>query len=149
MEQLEAQLGINEQTDADFLILADFAQVVGGKLYLMGGGWSRFNPPAYPAAVQFGIGFGIRVPYAETEDPHHVELVMESADGVVLWRIEADLETGRPPGTKGESQLAILAVTGGATLDSPGEFVLRAKVDHRERKRFSFRAMQALGTPSR
>jgi hypothetical protein len=140
VEQLDAALA-SEQTDIDFLILGDFAQMVGGKVYIMGGGWSRFSPPLYPANVQFGIAVGVRVPYMEAEDPHHVELIMESADGGTIWKVDADLETGRPPGTKGESQLAMLALSGGAQLKQPGEFVIRAKVDHRERKRISFRAV--------
>lgn len=143
MEQLETPLSISEQTDVDFLILADFAQALGGKLYLQGGGWSRFKPPAYPASVQFGVGLGVRVPYAETEDKHHVILTMQTADGVELWRIDADVETGRPPGSRGEAQLAILAVSGGAELKGPGEFVLKASVDGRERKRVSFKALPA------
>jgi hypothetical protein len=143
MEQLETPITIREHTDVDFLILADFAQAVGGKLYLQGGGWSRFNPASYPAAVQFGVGLGVRVPYEETEDKHHVELKMQTADGAELWKIDADLETGRPPGSRGEAQLAILAVSGGAQLQGPGEFVLRASVDGKERKRVSFKAMPA------
>ncbi|HEY7847359.1 MAG TPA: hypothetical protein VIC83_04095 [Candidatus Limnocylindria bacterium] len=145
MEQLEAPITIREHTDVDFLILADFAQAIGGKLYLQGGGWSRFNPPAYPAPVQFGVGLGVRVPYEETEDKHHVELKMQTADGTDLWRIDADIETGRPPGSRGEPQLAILAVSGGAQLQEPGEFVLRATVDGKERKRVSFKAMPTPG----
>lgn len=145
MDQLETPITLREHTDVDFLILADFAQAVGGKLYLQGGGWSRFSPPAYPAPVQFGVGLGVRVPYEETEDRHHVELTMQTADGADLWRIDADLETGRPPGSRGEAQLAILAVSGSAQLQEPGEFVLRASVDGKERKRVSFKAMP---TPS-
>jgi hypothetical protein len=145
VEQLEAPITIREHTDVDFLILADFAQAIGGKLYLQGGCWSRFNPPAYPAPVQFGVGLGVRVPYEETEDKHHVELKMQTADGTDLWRIDADIETGRPPGSRGEPQLAILAVSGGAQLQEPGEFVLRATVDGKERKRVSFKAMPTPG----
>jgi len=141
MEQLETPITIREHTDVDFLILADFAQAIGGKLYLQGGGWSRFNPASYPAAVQFGVGLGVRVPYEETEDKHHVEVKMQTADGAELWKIDADLETGRPPGSRGEAQLAIIAVSGGAQLQGPGEFVLRASVDGKERKRVSFKAM--------
>lgn len=143
MNQLDANLVISEQTQVDFLILGDFAQVMGGKLNLMGGGWTRFSPPQYPATIQVGIAAGVRVPYSEAEDKHHIELRMEDADGAELWKVEADLETGRPAGTKGESQLGIIALNGSARLEGPGEFVVRASVDGREGRRISFKAVSA------
>lgn len=48
--------------------------------------------PEVPAAVQFGVGLGVRVPNEEIEDKHHVELRMQTADGAELWRIDADIE---------------------------------------------------------
>jgi hypothetical protein len=45
----------------EFLILADRAEVVGGKLYLMGGGWDQVTlPPIDPSAVM-AIGVAVRV----------------------------------------------------------------------------------------
>ena len=68
---------------------------------------------------------------------------MQTADGAELWKIDADLETGRPPGSRGEAQLAIIAASGGTQLQGAGAFVLRASIDGKERKRVSFKAMPA------
>ena len=37
------------QLEIDFMILADGAQAVGGKLYMLGGGWSASSFPSFPA----------------------------------------------------------------------------------------------------
>src|SRR5660397_182444 len=39
----------------DYLLVADGAQVVGGKLYLLGGGWDRLTVPQLPGG-EFEVG---------------------------------------------------------------------------------------------
>jgi hypothetical protein len=133
-----------EGTSIDFLLTADFAEVVQGKVYVMGAGWDKFAPPAYPAVMRIGLAAGIRVPYLESNVPHHLSLTLRSGDGADLFKIEGDLETGRPPGSRGESVLVPLAVNAQVDVPGPQLMELVAVVDGGATRRISIRAV---GTP--
>ena len=133
-----------EATSIDFLLTADFAEVVQGKVYVMGAGWDKFAPPAYPAVMRIGLAAGIRVPYLESNVPHHLSLTLRSGDGADLFKIEGDLETGRPPGPRGESVLVPLAVNAQVDVPGPQLMELVAVVDGGTTRRISIRAV---GTP--
>ena len=49
----------------EYAILADGAQAVGGKLYILGGGWNVFYAQAFPAPVN--IALGVNVSYTSNE----------------------------------------------------------------------------------
>jgi hypothetical protein len=131
-------------TTIDFLLTADFAEVVQGKVYIMGAGWDKFAPPTYPAVMRIGLAAGIRVPYLESNVPHHLSVTLRSGDGEDLFKIEGDLETGRPAGSRGESVLVPLAVNAQVDVRGPQLMELVAEVDGRSTKRISIRAV---GTP--
>jgi len=133
-----------EGTTIDFLLTADFAEVVQGKVYIMGAGWDKFAPPTYPAVMRIGLAAGIRVPYLESNLPHHLSVALRSGDGEDLFKIEGDLETGRPAGSRGESVLVPLAVNAQVDVRGPQLMELVAEVDGRSTKRISIRAV---GTP--
>lgn len=86
------------------IILADFAQVVNGKLYIMGGGWSIIGPEPCPTA----IAIKIEVPWNQTNKKHNLRLeLLDSNYHPVLvptpvgnspLKISADFEVGRPAG---------------------------------------------------
>lgn len=90
------------------LILADAAQAsgVGGKVHMLGAGWSITTSPTAPAAV---VGL-IKIPWdlANQKIAMLVELVDEDGKPVQLpgpkgdepVRFGADLEVGRPAGLK-------------------------------------------------
>ena len=130
-----------EGTSIDFLLTADFAEVVQGKVYLMGAGWDKFSPPGYPAVMRIGLAAGIRVPYLESNVPHHLSVTLRSGDGEDLFKIEGDLETGRPPGSRGESVLVPLAVNAQVNVPAPQLMELVAEVDGRSTRRISIRAV--------
>ena len=43
----------------EYVVLADAAQAVGGKIYILGGGWNVFRAANYPAPVQLAVAAGI------------------------------------------------------------------------------------------
>ena len=59
------------------LILADFAQVAGGKLTLVGAGWDRTGPTPTPT----GIGILLKVPWEATNRRHEVSVRLLDSDG--------------------------------------------------------------------
>ncbi|MFA6435104.1 MAG: hypothetical protein WCW52_10445 [Elusimicrobiales bacterium] len=86
------------------MMLADFAQAVKGKLYIMGGGWSIIGPKPGPSA----IAIKIEVPWTETNRKHDLRLELLDSDcrpvlvptavGDSPLVLKACFEVGRPPG---------------------------------------------------
>lgn len=84
------------------MLLADSAQSVGGKLYVLGGGWS-VTAPGIPHAVALHF----QVPWDQSDDRHSFKLILLTSDGVPFGEdqgtpvsVEGDFQTGRPAGIK-------------------------------------------------
>jgi hypothetical protein len=89
------------------LMLADAAQAVDNKLYILGGGWSIIGPTPAPSA----IALHIKVPWDEANVRHRMRLELVTSDGDPVTVstpgvgdqplfIESEFEVGRPPGLK-------------------------------------------------
>jgi hypothetical protein len=115
----------------DYLLLADGAQVQGGKLYVLGGGWDRLQFPTYPSRLTVGLAFGVRVPWNETNRKHSFVIRGMTTDGTdELFRAEGEFEVGRPPGVpQGMSQIFQMAATLPLNIPKPGTYVVEAKID--------------------
>lgn len=135
-----------DHTVIDYLLAADFAEVINGKSYVMGAGWDRISPPQYPAHVRLGIAVGVRVPFLESNQPHHLTITLREGDGKELVRIEGDLETGRPPQSRGESTLVPLAANTNVTIEGPQLLEIVAQIGE-STKRISIRAMTPGAAP--
>ncbi len=126
----------------DYLILADWAEVINGKLYLQGGGWSAIN--AYePLPVTRGIAIAVspRVEWRETNMPHTLEMRVIREEGQAeLAKIEASFEVGRRAGMpQGIAQSQPLAVNLPLTFEHAGEYEVRAAIDGEEVATLAFR----------
>jgi hypothetical protein len=134
--------------EIEFLIIADAAEVVNNKLYMMGGGWNQWRSPTYPAPIRVGIAVGLLVPWDQTNEKHPVRLSIVDADGnAIVPNIGAQVEVGRPPGiTAGSSQRALLAINAGFPVPKPGRYEVCAVAgqDGMER-RVTFEAVLAGG----
>ena len=84
------------------MMLADAAQEVNGKLYVLGGGWSITGPVLPPMAIALKLD----VPWSAANQKHEFLLVLVDADGHPV-RVEGQdgdvgaggtFEVGRPPG---------------------------------------------------
>src|SRR3546814_16783640 len=62
---------------ARFLSLADAAEAVNGKLYILGGGWSITGPDPTPSA----IAIKIEVPWDQAKTRHQLKLELFNDDG--------------------------------------------------------------------
>jgi hypothetical protein len=99
------------------MILADFAEAVNGKLYIMGGGWSITGPRPTPSA----IAIKIEVPWTAANSKHEIKLELLDGDyrpvlvptvgGDAPLIIQGGFEVGRPPG-----------IITGSPLDMPMAF---------------------------
>ena len=125
----------------DFLILADAAQEIAGKLYLLGGGWDIHSPQQYPSVIPFGLGVGILVPWSQTNVKHHFTFFIKASEGPELARGEGDFEVGRKAGIRaGMMQRVVLGIYGQLTLPEPGTYEIIAEVAD-NMKRITFDAL--------
>ena len=84
------------------MMLADAAQEVNGKLYVLGGGWSVTGPVLPPMALALKLD----VPWSAANQSHEFLLVLVDTDGHPVHvgggeddvRAGGTFEVGRPPG---------------------------------------------------
>ena len=126
------------------LLLADSAQAVDGKLYVLGGAWNVLRFPEFPAQLIVGIAVAIDVDWNETNRRHHLDVHFEDADGKPMDpTIGADFEAGRPPGAVAGVDLRIVfAVNGPLTIPAAGSYSAVASVGGTELARARFQAVQ-------
>jgi hypothetical protein len=134
---------LGSDIDVAYFVLADAAQVVDGKLYLIGGGWDVVWVGQFPAAHPFAVCVGLRVPWDHTNTPHTMNLVVETADGQILGQIQGKFEVGKPAGlAQGSAQLINLAFQSTLSLDAPGRFRIRAMIDDKLVDELAFGVVQ-------
>ena len=133
--------------DMEFLILADAAEVAGGKLYLIGGGWQTLTiNTGFPEQHPFAIALGLSVPWNETNQRHNVTVEISDEDGNQAAKVSGQLEVGRPPGIPvGQPQLVMIAMSAILGVKKPGNFVIVARIEDQEAKRVPFRIMAGAG----
>lgn len=134
------------------MILCDAAQAAGGKLYILGGGWSQILLPDTPAMMSLAIKLG--VPWHEANDPHHFIARLVTADGdqvtvpnpndgegePVNVRAEGTVETGRPPGLAPGTEIDAPLVLPFNGLALPaGAYVWELEIDGTVEARAAFR----------
>jgi hypothetical protein len=137
--------------ELDFLLVADRAEAVNGKLYLMGGAWDRISLAQFPGPASFDVALGVMVGYTETNERHEFQLTLQDDDNeVVLGPVTGQFELGRPPGLKpAQAQRFTVAVRGPFPLQRAGCYHWVATLDGRQAGRTTFWAdpMQAPSGP--
>jgi hypothetical protein len=119
------------------MMAADAAQAVGGKLYILGGGFDRVHAPTLPFQYKFDLAMIISVPWTATNTPYQIVVELLDADGTsVGYRAEAMMETGRPPGIRqGTSFTVPVAIPVVAEFREPGRYALTGAVNGKESNR--------------
>ena len=140
----------DEPTEIDVvLLLCDAAQAIGGKLYILGGGWTQVvQAPESPFPMALAIRIVIPWTEANRRIPFRAYLVSHDEEPVDLGGgpIESggEMEVGRPPGLEPGTPLdAVLAVNAGAVVLEPGRYVWKVDVDEKTRSRAPFRVIDA------
>jgi hypothetical protein len=118
------------------MLLADAAQAMGGKLYVLGGGWSVMGP----APTASALAVKVEVPWTEANRRHDLVIALLDADGRPVTtdgrpvEIRGHLEVGRPPGLPAGTPLdAVLAVNVGPLPLTPGRYVWRLAINGESR----------------
>ena len=127
-----------------FLMLADHAESVNGKLYMVGGGWNVLRFPELPHEWGFHITLGLDVGWSETNQPHSLNVVIHDPDGVELGEgLSADFETGRPPGMPaGQDQRLVMSIGTTVAFSTAGPHAAVVHVNEEEIGRARFYLME-------
>jgi hypothetical protein len=120
------------------MLLADAAQAVNGKLYILGGGWSIVGLDPTPTAIALKID----VPWDQANRPHTLALALLDSDGRPVMvenrpvEFRGDFEAGRPAGLVPGSDLDVaVAVSMGPLPLAPGRrYVWRCAIDDESRE---------------
>ena len=133
-----------QDVSVEWLILADAAEVVAGKLYLMGGGWTVLtvsNP--FPHRRNVGVAAAFRVPWNATNERHEFEIEFATEDGRVIGKANGGFEVGRPPGIpQGMDQFVQMAIGATVEFPTPGGFSVTASVAGSPSRVFPFRVLK-------
>ena len=121
--------------------MADRAEVVNGKLYLMGGSWDRIQPQQFPHRMMLGIAIGVRIPFAYTDDQHTVAIELLHGDTRMIG-FEAKLATGRPPGMSGMDMLVPMAFNIPIAIPDEGRVSLKAVIDGSHGRRHDIKVIK-------
>jgi hypothetical protein len=133
--------------EVEWLIIADAAQVVGGKLYLLGGGYDRVTlPKGPPAPHSMAVAVAFRVPWTETNMKHDFDVEILDGDGHKIFGGSGQFEVGRAHGiAPGQDQRTQLAMNIGWQVENLGTYEAVARVVGAER-RFPFYVVASGGT---
>jgi hypothetical protein len=131
------------------MLLCDAAEVQGGKLYILGGGWSVIWAPGVP--INMVLAVKLAIPWDQANQPHRIRAALRTLDGDPVdagqgdVAAEGDLEVGRPAGLKPGSPLDAPFVLpfNGLILD-PGGYLWILEIDGTEMARAPFRVEQGL-----
>ena len=119
------------------MMVADAAQAVDGKLYILGGGWSVVGPSVGPMA----LALKIEIPWDQANEKHSWRIILADADGRQVELdtpegpqtvvIDGEFEMGRPPGMVPGTPLDLpLAISIGPLPLAPGSrYVWQLSID--------------------
>lgn len=131
------------------MLLCDAAQSVGGKLYILGGGWSQLQVPE-GGALTVALAMKVTIPWDRSNEriPLRVVLVTDQGSPVNLGGMDVeartDLEVGRPPGlTRGTPLDANLALNFVGLPLPAGGYAWLCEVDGSPKARTPFRVHPA------
>ena len=137
-----------EQPTIEFFLLADRAEAINGKLYIMGGAWDRITVVDFSQPVSISLALGIRIPWNATNQERALSLHLEHEDGTrIAPSIQANINAGRPANAiPGQSFLVIASVNGQWKLPSASTYRFVAALSEDEIKGATFHAVAAPGT---
>ena len=112
----------------EWIIMADSAEVVNSKLYLMGGGWDRLIVnQEFPVQQLISIAISFAVGWDETNIPQPMEVFVRDEGGRELAKVQGQIEAGRPRGiTPGQTQRVQLAFKLPLRFEKEGNYTVSA-----------------------
>jgi hypothetical protein len=133
------------------MLLCDYAQAVGGKLYIVGGGWSMLT--MLEPRVNMSLAVKLSVPWSRANERINIEaklitdqgaeVLQQTDDGEAPIRAGGDMELGRPPGLRHGTPLDATFVLNFQGLDlEAGGYVWELKVGQNTAARVPFQVVK-------
>ena len=135
---------ITLEPSVDFALIADAVQAVGGKLYVMGGGWDTLWVRQLPARHHsLAIGARFRIPWTDAGRRLSMTIDLQDEDGNSVFGsgpLKHSLTVGRPPGLPDGSDIGVVrAFTfNNVPFSKAGGFSFAIAIAGQERKRIRF-----------
>lgn len=129
------------------MLLCDYAEELGGKLYIMGGGWTHLQTPNEPSNISLAIKLSI--PWNQANEPHDLAIRLLTEDGEPVpndsggyIELTGKVEVGRPAGLRPGTNLdlALSARFQGIELE-PGGYRFSLEIDETELGGATFNVM--------
>jgi hypothetical protein len=132
------------------VLLCDAAESVGGKLYILGGGWSQVQVPNTP--INMALAVKLSIPWSQANRPIPIKAALYDEDrhniiGLgeeqVPIELEGNIEAGRPPGLRpGTSLDAPFVLNFPGVALPPGGYEWVLEVDGTVRASTPFRVVE-------
>ena len=109
----------------EYALLADAAQAVGGKVFVLGGGWNVFRAANYPAPIYFAVAIGLGFTSNEAGIKYPLNVVVADEAGVpIIPEMKGQVETGEPaPDVPKTASVKIpVAININMSLPHPGTY---------------------------
>lgn len=109
----------------NFVMLADAAQAVGGKLFILGGDWNTYRSASYPVNIQLAVAFSVSFASSEVGTRYPMKIVIADDAGIpIVPEIQGQVEVG-PPAEElptGASPKLPFALNVGLQIPRPGKY---------------------------
>ncbi len=131
------------------MLLCDAATEAGGKLYILGGGWSQVAAAEAPLNLALAIKLG--VPWDETPGSHSFKLALMNLDGELVENPDGDgiqamgqMDVARPDGVKQGSDIDVpIAITFNGLRLPAGGYRWELEIDDEPAARVAFTVFAA------
>jgi hypothetical protein len=133
----------------EWIIMADSAEVINSKLYLMGGGWDRLIVnQAFPVQQLVSLAVSFAVGWDETNIPQPMEILVKDDEGKELAKVQGQIEAGRPRGiTPGQTQRVQLAFKLPLRFEKAGNYTVSAYISEKLEGQAHFAIVPGRGQP--
>lgn len=125
----------------EWMMLADSAQVMNNKLYVLGGGWERLTVSSdFPVRRRCAVALAFSVPWSETNQKQTFTVRVVDEDGAEIHgAINGQFEAGRPAGmTAGTEQRVQIAIDLNLSIPKEGAYVVETTLNDGQISRTTF-----------
>ena len=129
----------------DFAFLADSADAINGKIYVMGGAfdtiWAKQAPVIHP---KLSLVLRLKLDPAEMDRPHNFEIIVMDEDGKNVAKVAAPIEVKKNPQNYKGWQQSFLTVIHFINLNFArfGDYNFRIVINNTEHESISLRIAQ-------
>ncbi len=137
-----------DEVELLFITLADAAQVVGGKMYIMGGGWDILNVPNQQTQGSHvaHIALALSVGWAEMAKEHKFILELQQSGQRIGQIGSGTFSVPKPPGDVFIKHRTFMLVVPVELAVRPGEFTVVMSVDGKDVGKVGY-GVAVLGNP--